>query len=82
MFDGNPDGDYVVLIYGQGINDKKTEGVGEALVEALVEYIGTHILIPGKYSIPVLTKVRGMNRNHSGNLIGEPNKKQIPGTRI
>ena len=81
-FDDNPDGDYVVLTYGQDINDKNKEEVGEALVEALVKYIGTHILAPGNYSIPVLTKVRGMNRDHSGNLIGEPNKKQIPGNRI
>ena len=46
------------------------------------EYIKTHVVVPRKESNPVLTKVRGRKKNHSSNLVGNPNKIPTADTRI
>ena len=46
------------------------------------QYIGTLIMVPGKYCITVLTKVISRNRDHSYNLFGDPNRKPILDTII
>ena len=51
-------------------------------MEALEKYIGTHIIVPGKDSIRFLTRVKGGERHHSGNLVGETNKNPILNTSI
>ena len=82
MFDDYPDVNGMVLPYVQDINDQDTTEVVEVYVEDLEKYIGTHDIVPGKYSITVLTKVIGRKKGHSGNLVGETNKNPIQGTII
>ena len=48
----------------------------------LDEYIETNVVLPVKDFIPVLTKVIGRNRYQPGNIVGDPNKKPTPDTRI
>ena len=81
-FDYDPYVDDVIFPYGQDIKDQNTEEVVEVYVEALDEYIGTHAVLPGKYSIPVLTKVIGRKRDHPGNLAGDRNKNPTLDTII
>ena len=80
--DYDSDDDDVVILYDQEIKDQHIEGVDEAYVEDMDEYIGTHIVLPGKYYIPVLTNIRGRKGYHSGDLVGETNNNPILGTRI
>ena len=80
--DYDSDDDDVVILYDQEIKDQHIEGVDEAYVEDMDEYIGTHIVLPGKYYILVLTNIRGRKGYHSGDLVGETNNNPILGTRI
>ena len=80
--DYDSDDDDVVILYDQEIKDQHIEGVDEAYVEDMDEYIGTHIVLPGKYYIPVLTNIRGRKGYHSCDLVGETNNNPILGTRI
>ena len=81
-FDDDPDINDMVLPYGQEINDQKIEEVSESYAEAMDEYIGIHVVVPIKYSIPVLEKVEGRERYHPGKLVGHPKKKSILDTII
>ena len=46
-------------------------------METLNKYIGTHIVVPGKDSIPVLIKVIGRRRHQSINLVSNLNNNPI-----
>ena len=81
-FDDDTDNNDLVFSYALEINDKKAEIFDESYVEDMEEYIGIHVVLPRKYSIPVHTKVIGRKIYHSGNLVGETNKKAILDTRI
>ena len=48
----NADGN--VLSYGDKILDQKEVEVNEDYIEALDNYVGVKVLVPGKYYIPVL----------------------------
>ena len=72
----------MVLTYGQNITDQKTEEVDEEYMEALDQCIGTHVMVHGKESIPVLTKVIGKKRGHSGNHAVNSNNNPIIDTII
>ena len=43
-----------VLLYGEEIQDQREVEDNEAYIEALYNYIGVNIVVPGKYYIPVL----------------------------
>ena len=60
-----------VLPYGEYIQDQKGVEVNEDYIELLYIYIGSKVGVPGKYSIPVLDRVKLSKRNASGNPIGE-----------
>ena len=66
------DVDDVVLPYGQDLKDQNTEEVDEAYVEAMYEFIGTHIL----------TKIIGRKRYHYDNLVCESNNNSFLDTRL
>ena len=51
-------------------------------MEDIDEYISTHVVVPGKDSILVITKLRVMKRNHPSNLVGNLNRSPIIDTRI
>ena len=82
LFDGYPDDNDVILTYVQEIKYQNTEAFYESCVEDLENYIGTHIMLPGKYSIPVLKDNIGRKRYHYSNLVGYPNNNPILDTII
>ena len=51
-------------------------------MEDIDEYISTHVVVPGKDSILVITKLRVMKRNHPSKLVGNLNRNPIIDTRI
>ena len=51
-------------------------------MEALKKNIGTHIMVPGKDYIAILTKVRDRKRDHCGNIVGNSNNNPIIETII
>ena len=51
-------------------------------MEVLDEYIDTHILVHGKFSILILKKVRGKNIDHSGNFVRDMNNNPVLDTII
>ena len=51
-------------------------------MEDLEKYIGTHVVVPEKDSINLLTKIRSIKKEHSSYLIGCYNKNPILYTRI
>ena len=48
----------------------KVEEIYDAYLDALDEYIGDEIVIPGIYSLHVLVKFKKHKQDTSGNLIG------------
>ena len=62
--------------------DMKTEEVDDAYLDALDEYIGAEIVVPGKDALPVLGKVKKRKRDFQGNPIGEYNPNPILDSRI
>jgi hypothetical protein len=71
-----------VLPYGDEINDVKTTEVDEAYLEALDEYIGVQVVIPGRDAQPVLATVKKRKRDHDGNPSGTQNPNPILDTRV
>ena len=60
-----------MLPYGEYIQDQKEVEVDKAYIEELDKYIWSKVVVPGKYYIPVLAKVKLRKRYTSGNPIGE-----------
>ena len=60
-----------VLTYGEEIQDQKEVEVNKAYIEGLDNYIESKAVVPGKYSIPVLSQLKCRKRYASGNRIGE-----------
>ena len=56
------DSGYNVLPYGEEIQDQKEVEFNKAYIEALHNYIGSKAVVPGKYSIPVLARVKFRKR--------------------
>ena len=81
-FDDDLDSDLNVLPYGDELVDAKTDEVNDAYLEALDNYIGAEVVIPGKDSLPVLAKVKKRKRDPAGNPIGEENPNPILDSRI
>ena len=65
------DSGYNVLPYGEEIQDQKEVEFNKAYIEALHNYIGSKVVLPGKYSIPVLARVKYRKQDDLGNPIGE-----------
>ena len=62
--------DNVDLPYGDKLIDVKVEEISDSYLDALDEYIGDEIVIPGIYSLHVLVKFKKHKQDTSGNLIG------------
>ena len=60
----------------------KSETVDEASLEVLDNYIGTEIVLAGKYAIPVLDKVNKQKRDANNLPIGDANSDSILDTCI
>ena len=75
-FDNDPCDDDVILTYGQYIKYQNTEESGEANMEDLDKYIGSHVMVTGKDYINFLTKVR------ADNLVDDQNNNPITDTKI
>ena len=71
-----------MLRYGEEIQYQKDVEVSEAYIEVLDNYIGAKVVVPGKYSIPFMTKVKHRNRYVSYKPIGEEHRNPIPDTRV
>ena len=71
-----------VLPYSEEIQYHKEVEVKKASIESLYKYFGANIVVPGKYSIPVLARVKYRKRYASGNPVGEEHSNPIPDTRV
>ena len=71
-----------VLPYGDELVDSKTETIDQGYMEALDEYIGAQVVIPGRDSVPVLSKVIKRKRDAMNLPIGEANPNPILDTRV
>ena len=71
-----------MLPYGEDIQYQNEVKVNEAYIEELYNYIGSKLVVPGKYSIPVLAQVKRRKRDALGNPIGEEHSNPILDTRI
>ena len=71
-----------LLPYGEEIQDHKEVEVNEYFIEALDHYTGAKVVVPGKYSIPVLSRVKYRKRNSLCNPIDEEHSKPILDTSI
>ena len=60
-----------LLSYGEQIQYQKEVEVNEACIEALEKYILSKVVVPGKYYIPVLYRVKLSKHNALGKPIGE-----------
>jgi hypothetical protein len=81
-FGDDMDADDNVLPYGDELVDQKTSEVNEAYLEALDEYIGVEVVIPGRDAQPVLATVKKRKRDPSGMPSGTPNPNPILDTRV
>ena len=81
-FGDSDDADDNVLPYGDEMIDVKTAEVDEAYLEALDEYIGVEVVIPGRDAQPVLTKVKKRKRAPDGTPSGTANANPILDTRV
>ena len=80
---GDINNDYnSMLLYGKDIQDQKEVEVKKAYIEALYNYIGSKVVVTGKYSIPVIAWVKHRKRYASGNHIGEEHSEPIINTRV
>ena len=59
-----------MLPYGGEIQYQKEVEVNEAYIEALDNYIGSKVVVPGKDSIPVLYWIKFRKQDALGNPIG------------
>ena len=57
--------------YGEDIQDQNYFEVNKDYIEALDDYIGAKVFSPGKYSIPVLDRVKSRKQDASVNPIGK-----------
>ena len=81
-FDGDIKDDNVDLTYGYELIDVKVEEIYDAYIDALDDYIGAKVFIPGIYTLLVLRKVRNHKWGSYGNTIGEKNSNPILYHRI
>ena len=58
-----------MLHYVKEIQEQKEVQVNKAYIEELDNYIGAKVVVPGKYSVPVLDRVKRRKQNASGNPI-------------
>ena len=70
-FGDTDDADDNLLPYGGNIQDQKEVEVNKAYIKELDKYIGAKIVVPCKYSIPVLDQMKRRKRDELGNPIGE-----------
>ena len=56
--------------YGEDIQDQNYFEVNKDYIEALDNYYGYKVVVPGKYSIPVLSRVKRSKKDASGNPNG------------
>ena len=68
--------------YGDELTDFKVEEISNAYLDALDEYIGDDILIPGIDALHVLVKVNNHKRGAYGNPRGEKKSNTILYTSI
>ena len=64
------------LSYGDELIDVKVEEISNTYLDALDEYIGADIVIPGIYALPVMVKTKKCKHDTYGNTIVE--KKYDP----
>ena len=57
------DADNNVLPYGEQIQEQKEVEVNQSHIESLYNYIGAKVVVPGKYSVPVLDRVKRRKQN-------------------
>ena len=81
-FGDDPSDDDNVLPYGDELVDAKTDEIDEAYLEALDEYIGAQVVIPGRDAQPVLAKVKKRKRDSLGLPTGQHNPNPILDTRV
>ena len=81
-FEYTDNADDNLLPYGEDIQYQKEVKVNEAYIEELYNYIGSKLVVPGKYSIPVLAQVKRRKWDALGNPIGEEHSNPILDTRI
>ena len=81
-FGDDVDEDENELPYGDELLDQKTTEIDDAYMEALDEYIGVEVVIPGRDAQPVLAKVRKRKRDPDGLPSGTPNPNPILDTRV
>ena len=81
-FGDTRDADKNLLPCGEDIQDQKEVEVNEDYIEALDNYIGEEVVIPGKYYIPVLARVKIRKQDALGNPIGEEHINHLLDTRI
>ena len=79
--DTNNDDDNV-LPYGEDIQYHKEVEVNEAYIEALDNYIGSKVVVTGKYYIPLLVQVKLRKLDTSGSPIGEEHSNPILNTSL
>ena len=70
------------LPYGEEIQDQKEVEVNKDYIGALENYIGTKLVVPGKYYILVIAQVKRRKRYALGKPIGEEQSNPILNTRI
>ena len=81
VFGDTNDADNNILPYGEDIQYKKDVEANEAYIEALDNYIGAKLVVPGKNYIPVLARLKCRKWDALGNPIGEERSNPILDTR-
>ena len=71
-----------MLPYGEDIQYQKEVEVNEAYIEALDKYIGSKVVVPGKYTIPVLAQIKLRKWHALGNPNGKEHSKPILDIRL
>ena len=71
-----------MITYEEDIQYQKEIEVNEACIEALDNYIGEKVVVPGKYSIPVLAQVKLRKRDDLGNPIDIKHSSPILDTMV
>ena len=74
--------DVNILTYGEEIQYQKEFEVKEACIEALYYYIGAKVVVPGKYSIPFLARLKRRKRGALCNPIGKEHSNHILETSL
>ena len=71
-----------ILDYGDELVDAKSETFDKAYLEALDIYIGSEVLLAGKYDIPVLYIANKRKRDANNLPIGDASSNPIPDTCV